>query len=108
MKNSLKSLSAILILSALMLTGCAQFADGGGSVWQGGLGILPVLTFLGAAIFGYQAYKGSKSGSIKLKDGYPTGEEGGNVPIWKFGQFWFSVALLLATIFIILNVISNR
>lgn len=98
MKKMFKSLSAFLICSLFLLTGCAQFADGGGSVWQGGLGILPVLTFVGAAIFGYQAYKGSKSGSN-------TGE---NVPIWKFGQFYFSIGLLIATIFIIWNVISNK
>ena len=109
MKKINKSIVAFLIATLFFLTGCSQFADGGGSIWQGGLWILPTLTAIGAGIFGYQAYKGSKSGS-KIIDasGAITDKEGGNVPIYKFGQFWFSVGLTVATIIIILMVNSDK
>lgn len=108
MKN-LKTIFAFLTACVFMLTSCTDFADTPGkSVWSEGLWILPWITAIGAGIFGYQAYKGSRSGSNIISNGAVTDKEGGNVPIWQFGQFWFAVGLTIATIFIIWNVVSNR
>ena len=109
MKN-LKTIFVFLIACTFLLVGCADFADTPGkSAWSEGLWILPWLTAAGAAIFGYQAYKGSKSGSrIYDAQGRVTNDDAGNMPIYTFGQFWFAVGLTIATIFIIWNVVSNR
>jgi len=108
MKN-LKTIFAFLIACTFMLVGCADFADTPGkSVWSEGMWIIPWLTGVGSVIFFYQAYRGSKSGSNIIKEGRVTDEEGGNVPIYKFGFFWFGVALAVATGLIILNVISEK
>ena len=103
--KKLKNLIAILTLS--VLAGCSKFSDGT-SVFQGGLWLVPTLTALGAAIFGYQAYKGSKSGSNLIEAGATTPKEGGNVPIWKFGQFWFSVTLIVATLIILVAINGDK
>ena len=109
MKKVFKPILAFLIASVLLLTGCTDFADTPGkSIWSEGLWILPWLTGIGSTIFFYVAYKGSKSGSNIIENGGVTDKEGGNVPIYQFGQFWFGVGLAVATIFIIWNVLSNR
>jgi hypothetical protein len=65
--------------------------------------ILVLTPLIGAAIFGYLAYKGSKSGSIEYtKDAYGGSKDAKpsvkNVPIYKMGYFWFAVALVVASI----------
>ena len=115
-KNSnLKIVTAFLIAIFFLMTGCADFADTPGkSVWSEGLWIVPWLTGLGSAYFFYVAYKGSKSGSfVKVPDPNKPGEtidqeSDENVPIYEFGQFYFAVGFLIATIFIIWNTLSNR
>lgn len=97
-----------LLLTSLFLTSCGHFADGS-SVWQGGLFIVPLLTFLGAVWFGYKAYKAHNSGSwIIGPDGETTNKDGGNVPYTKIGWTWFSAALLVATIVIVIMVNSDK
>ena len=74
----------------------------------GGLWIIPLLTFAGSMIFLYQAYKASKSNSTtQLGDGR-TLDNTGNVPIYKVGRFYFSVALFVATIVILLVMYGDR
>lgn len=109
--NNLKTILAVFFgLVSVLLTSCTDFADTPGkSVWSEGLWILPWLTAAGAVIFGYQAYKGSRSGSRTYdQQGNITNEDAGNMPIYTFGQFWFAVGFTIATIFIIWNVVSNR
>jgi len=101
-----KLLAFISVL--LFMTSCSKFHDGGGSVWQGGLWILPILTTLGAAFFGYKAYKSSKGGSNVIEGGAITNKEGGNVPIWQLGYFYFAVGLLIATIVIVIMVNGDK
>lgn len=103
----MKKLKTIIGIMALFLVGCSKYPDGT-SVYQGGLWIVPALTLAGAALFGYQAYKGSISGSKIIENGSVTPKEGGNVPIWKFGQFWFSVALAVATIIILFMINGDK
>jgi hypothetical protein len=67
------------------------------------MAILIALPLIGALIFGYKAYKASKSGSIVYtKDQYGGSKDAitsdKNVPIYKIGYFWFSVILVAATI----------
>lgn len=96
-------------IAILFLASCAKISGTDTSVWAEGGWILPWVTGIGSVIFAYQAYKGSKAGSnIVDPNGAVTDKEGGNVPIWKFGQFWFSVALAIATIIIIISFISNK
>ena len=95
-------------LMAILLTSCGHFEDGS-SVWQGGLFIVPLLTFLGAVWFGYKAYKAHNSGSWVIgPDGETTNKDGGNVPYTKIGWTWFSAALLVATIVIVIMVNSDK
>jgi hypothetical protein len=119
MKKTLNVILTVMAAFAIVfLASCTDFTDTPGkSVWSEGLWILPWLTGIGSAIFFYQAYKGSKSGSIvKVPDperpnvpGATIDQESDqNVPIYKFGQFYFGVVLLIVTVFIIWNTISNR
>lgn len=106
------NLLALIISTAFVLTGCAKFEDGT-SVWADGLWIIPTLTSIGAIIFGVAAYRGSKSNSTTRIPGAPGQpdqiiDNTGNVPIYKFGQFWFSVALVVATIVIVLMVTIGK
>lgn len=98
----------LTIFTALLLTSCAHFSDGS-SVWGGGLWIVPILTSLGTTFFGWQTYKVWKSGSNKIDSaGRVTDDEGGKIPFYKVPQFKFTVSLLIATIAIVLYVISER
>ena len=98
----------LFVLASVFLMSCGNFSDGT-SVWQSGLWIVPWLTGVGAAIFFALAYKSSKSGSNKiLPNGGISKEEGGNVPLTQLGFFWFSVALAVATIVIVIMVNSDK
>lgn len=115
MKN-LKTIFAFIIACTFMLVGCTDFADTPGkSVWSEGVWILPWLTGLGSAWFGYVTYRAATSGSIVKVPDPERGpgatkevESDKNVPFWEIGQFYFSVGLFIATVFIIWNVLSNR
>ncbi len=103
MKKLLPFIAAVLCSS---LTGCVKFHDEDKSVWAEGLWIIPLLTGLGSAWFFFLGFKSQKSGStINPLLG---GGDGGKMPIWQLGKFWFGVALAVATIVIIISVISNR
>ena len=98
----------IAFIACLFLASCGKFADGT-SVWGGGLWILPWITFIGTVIFGYMAYKSSKSGSTVVDK--QTGrriESNKNVPIYKTWPFLFAAILFAATIVIILMVNGDR
>ena len=111
MKRVLNVLSIVLV-ALFVLSGCAKFEDGT-SVWADNLWIVPSLTAIGSLIFLIVAYLGSKSNStttIYPKDGGQpiVTDNTGNVPIYKFGQFYFAVALAVATIIIILMVTIGK
>ena len=111
MKNIDKLLGVILAVAFLSVgfASCTDFADTPGkSVWSEGLWIIPTVTALGAAWFWYVSIKAHQSGSYKIIEGRLTKEDGGKMPIWEIGQFWFAVGLTIATIFVIWNVVSNR
>ena len=102
------SILTIIISAAFVLTGCAKFDDGT-SVWAKELWLAPTLTGIGSLIFGIAAIIGSKSNSTTRIPGAPGQpdqilDNTGNIPIYKFGQFWFSVVLALATLVIVLMV----
>ena len=110
MKKIKQGIFAFLAIALFALTGCTDFADTPGkSVWSEGLWILPWITGLGAAFFGWKTYKSATSGSYEINQvtGVRTDFDE-NVPFYKIGWFYFSVGLVIATVFIILNVISNR
>jgi hypothetical protein len=77
------------------------------SIFAGGLIIIPFITLLGALIFGYQAYKAHNSNSTTANK---TGryDNTGNVPYTSIGQFWFSVALFIATAVIIWAMYNDK
>lgn len=110
MKKNLKALFAFIIATVFTMTSCAKFADGSGSVWQGGLWIIPALTLIGATVFGYRAYKSSKSGSIHVdkETGKITDQSDINVPIYKSGSFYFAIAFLVATLIMTCTIVSER
>lgn len=92
----------LAIIAAFLLTGCGKFSDGT-SIWQGGLWIIPTVTQLAALWFLYVALRAQKSGSYKINEaGFVTKEDGGKMPIYQIGQFWFFVGFQLATIGIII------
>lgn len=102
-----KILNTMSFLLTFMLTSCVNFAGTETSVWSGGLWMIPLITSIGSAIFFYFAYKSSTSGSvIQTTQGEEKSDK--NVPIYKIGTFWYGVTCLMATLLIILNVISNR
>jgi hypothetical protein len=75
-----------------------------GEQWGGGLFIVPLLTTIGALIFGYKAFISSKSGSTQQT---PYGaKEGGNV-INK-GYAIFFVICVVATIIIVAMINSDK
>lgn len=91
--------SAAVILLMFVLQSCGHFPDGA-SVWSEGTWLVPLFPFVGAVIFGVIAWRKSKSGSEQQTvHGIKSYKE--NVPIYKIGQFWFSVILLIATVVII-------
>lgn len=96
----MKKLTFLTLLCAVFLTGCADFKDTPGkSVWSEGLWLIPWLTGLGAIAFFAISYFASKSGST-------AGSK--SVPIYKIGKFWLGVALTVATIVIVVSVISGK
>lgn len=74
----------------------------------GGLVIIPLLTFAGGIIFLYQSYVASKSNSTRQDSSKGIIDNTGNVPIYKIGRFYFSVALFVATAVILLMMYSDR
>ena len=101
----MKKLILFSLLTVLLMS-CGKFSDGT-SVWQDGLIIIPLLTGLGSLIFFYIAWLKSKSGSEQqTPTGYKYSDK--NVPLYKIGQFWYSVALAVATIVIIIMVNADK
>lgn len=95
------SSAAVLLIFLLPLQSCGHFPDGT-SVWAEWTWLVPLIPFVGAVIFGVKAYRKSKSGSEQQQPGggYVSYRE--NVPIYKIGQFWFSMILLAAAVAIII------
>lgn len=109
MKKIKQGIFAFLAVALFMLTGCTDFADTPGkSVWSEGLWILPWITGIGSGIFGWMTYKAATSGSYVIDEKGVRHDSDENVPFYKIGWFYFAVGLFIATVFIILNVISNR
>jgi len=103
----MKSIKMFLFASLLFtLASCSNFADGT-SVWGKGLWLLPWITGVGGLLFMYMAYLSSKSNSTTT-DASGRKEYTGNVPIYKTGQFIFSVILLIVTIVIVASVNANK
>lgn len=93
------SSTAVLLIFLLPLQSCGKFSDGT-SVWAEWTWLVPVIPGIGSLIFLIIAGLKSKSGSDQqTPSGYHSYRE--DVPIYKIGQFWFAVALLIATIAII-------
>jgi len=96
--DTVKTLLALPLITVL-LQSCGHFPDGT-SVWAELTWLVPLFPFIGAVIFGIVAYRKSKSGSEQqTPGGYKSYKA--NVPLYKIGQFWFSVVLLIATAVII-------
>lgn len=94
------SSAAVVLIFLSPLQSCGRFSDGT-SVWAEWTWLVPAIPFIGFIVFGVIAFRKSKSGSDQqTTSGIVQFKK--NVPIWKIGQFWFSVALLLATIGIII------
>jgi hypothetical protein len=91
--SSIKKVN-ILIACLLVLTSCTQIGDKAHPIYQLNSWIFPLLTTIGAVIYGYQAYREKK----QFK---------GRVAIYVFGHFWFSFAFTIATIIIIWNLLNN-
>lgn len=65
-------------------------------ILSGGLWLIPVLLLTGAIVFFIKAFKSSKSGS-KINPQYGGGE-GGDIPVWQLGYFWYGVVLVAVII----------
>lgn len=99
----------LFALVCLTLGGCANFAGTSQSVWSDGLWILPWLTGIGAVIFLVSAIIGSKSGTEQQIRGTGTVYSDENEPFWTSPRcWWFCGILALATIVIIIAVVSSR
>lgn len=91
-----------LLISLMAFTGCANFHDGGGSVWQGGMWVIPALLFALAAIFMFIAIKSWNSGTmVDQTYGQPKWEKN-KTPLLQIPQFWFSVVFIVAAIVVII------
>lgn len=103
----------LFLLTIVGLTSCSKFSDGT-SVWAGGLWVIPWLTFSGSLAFFIQTYMAVKSGTegkVPNKHGGSTHYEdllGVKTKFWNVGRFWFGVALLVATIAIIIYQNSQK
>jgi len=102
-----KLLFAFFALALIYMTaGCVNFTGTQESIWGDGLWIIPTLTGAGAAIFGYKAWKDSH-GPFYNEDGTLITDKT-RVPLYKIGFFYFFIALVIATILIITNIVSER
>lgn len=92
--------AAVLILFMFILQSCGHYPDGT-SVWAEWTWLVPVIPGIGSIIFFSIAYAKSKSGSNQQTPGGIVDSDK-NVPIYKIGQFWFSMILLAAAVAIII------
>jgi hypothetical protein len=94
----MKSIQLFLVaVMCLTLASCGEH-------WGGGLIIIPILTGLGALIFGYKTFVSSNSGSTQQTP-YGT-KEGGNVV--NKGYLIFTAILTIATIIIIIMINGDK
>lgn len=102
----------MMFFLTMFLFSCSKFHGTDQSVWSKGLWIAPWLTALGSAVFFVISYIASRSGSTIQDKTKPPGQQiiksDINVPIYKIPQFYFGVALAVATIVIILMVNSDK
>lgn len=91
----------LFILSLFMITSCGKFKDGT-SVWAEGLWAIPLLLVLGGIWFLYLTIRASKSNSTQQIRGVGTIDNTGNVPIYKIGKFYISMALFVAAAVVII------
>jgi len=94
------SSAAVVLIFLLPLQSCGKFSDGT-SVWAEWTWLVPLIPFIGSLIFGVIAFRKSKSGSNQQTPGGILNSDK-NVPIYKIGQFWFSMILLAAAVAIII------
>lgn len=93
----------LLYLLPMFMVSCGKFRDGS-SIWSEGAWLVPTLPAIGGVIFLFFAIKAHLSGSEQWQkvngvDKLVPSDE--NVPIHKIGQFWFAVALFVASLVII-------
>ena len=75
------------------------------SFLAGGLWVIPLLSFGGAVYFLITGYRESKSGSVVGKESQPSDI---NVPFLKCPSTKYGIALIVATIGILLWMYSDR
>lgn len=78
------------------------------SVFGGGLWIIPIGLFLGAAYSAYRGYRSSKSGSTYQNPDGTTSSSNINVPFYKTGGGVFSIILTLALIAVIILMVNDK
>lgn len=77
------------------------------SAFGGGLWVIPLLTLISTAYFGYKGYKASRSGHTQqTRSGTVSGSE--NVPFNKTGWHWGFWLSLLVTIGIVIWMYNER
>ncbi len=104
----MKAISFFLTCLVLTLTSCGKFKDSGTSVWGGFLWLVPLLTFGGAAWFGYKAYKAWQSGSKQQMPDHTTVYSTEKTPLYKIPYTYYSAVCLIATIVIIIAVNASK
>lgn len=82
----------LFALIVFALPSCASFPDGS-SVWQKGLWIAPWATFIGSVLCFVAAYRATRPVNAKITESY---------------FVWFGVALLIATILIVVMVNADK
>lgn len=85
----------LLVFLMVVLSSCTQIGDEAHPIYRLNSWVFPLLTSVGAVIFGYKAHKEKE----KFKQ---------PIAIYIFGQFWFSFAFTIATIIIVWNLLNNR
>ncbi len=75
------------------------------SVFGGGLFIIPAITLFGAIFFGYKAFVSSKSGSTQQDINGTKNVDGNTI---NKGYLIFSIICLVATIAIIIAMVSDK
>jgi hypothetical protein len=110
MKKAIYFLTVALV--SMLAMSCGKFSDGT-SVWQGGLWIIPWVIGAGAGICWFLTIKswlaGGTQGWVKkdeYRSEYTTDDK--KFPIWEASFFWFSVALTVADIIVIILVNGDK